>query len=221
LRAVALGCALALGCVVGAAAAPQPVPRYQVDGAGLLVVSVLPEVLSRPEVRPHLTTGLTTSFVLEVTATRQGAPKRRGLARIDVRWEPWDEVFFTVVIADGRARRETVGSFERLTAWWRELELVVARGLGAGNDAGRWRVEVELGVVPFSQSEERDAQRWFAGALQDADAEQPSSAAAPRLEGSSGLDDVVDLLMATSIQRRSIVRYAWQAQPVRRTANGP
>jgi hypothetical protein len=189
-----------------AATGAQETPHYVVTRDGVLQVSALPAVLSRPEVRPHLTTGLTTSLILTIAASRDSGAKARGAARIDVRWEPWDEVFHTTVIpADGRPRRETVGSFDRLAAWWRALDLPVAHGLAAGP----WEVRVELSVVPFSQSEERDAQRWFA--TTPGGGEAPARAAG---EGATRLDSVVDLLMATSIQRQSIVRYAWRAQPV-------
>ncbi|HEV8632240.1 MAG TPA: hypothetical protein VGV61_18140 [Thermoanaerobaculia bacterium] len=195
----------ALLLAAAAAAAPTDVPVYQLARDGTLVIGALPDVLSRREVRPHLTTGLTTSFVVTTVARREGGAKSRGAARIDVRWEPWDEVFLTVVVAaDGRVRRETLASFERLTAWWRAQELPLARGLAPGP----WEVSVELSVVPFSQSEERDAQRWFSTTVASGEA-----APRPASEGASRLDDVVDLLMATSIQRRSIVRYAWKAGP--------
>ena len=198
--------AYALALLLAAAASPAAdAPSYEVGRDGTLVVSTLPEVLSRPEVRPHLTTGLTTSFIVTVTATDPAGRPTRGAARVDVRWEPWDEVFHVVAMgADGRAHRETMPSFERLAGWWRGLELPVAAGLARG----RWQVKVELSVVPFSQSEQKDAQRWLSNAPP---AEAPSDEPPATVDSGSRLNGVVDLLIATSIQRRSIVRFAWPA----------
>jgi hypothetical protein len=182
-------------------------PVYELGRDGTLVVGALPDVLSRPEVRPHLTTGLTTSFVVVVTAVGDGGRKAKGAARVDVRWEPWDEVFHTAATgADGRVRRDTLPSFDRLVAWWRALELPTASALPDAH----WQVKVEMSVLPFSQSEQLDAQRWFASAP------GPDAPAGAQVsEGESRLNGVVDLFIATSIQRRSIVRYAWPAQPRR------
>ncbi len=178
-------------------------------------MSALPEVLSRPEVRPHLNTGLTTSFVVVVKAAAEPGRKVRGAARIDVRWEPWDEVFLTTAVgADGRVRRDTHRSFEALAGWWQSLELPVALSLPLGS----WAVRVELSVIPFSQSEQRDAQRWFSSAPDDGAAAGEPATTSP---GESRLNGVVDLLIATSIQRRSIVRYAWPATPRPVPARGP
>ncbi|HET9766956.1 MAG TPA: hypothetical protein VFS60_08915 [Thermoanaerobaculia bacterium] len=178
-------------------------PSYAIGRDRTLSVSALPEVLSRPEVHPHLTTGLTTSFMVVVKASAEPGRKARGAARIDVRWEPWDEVFFTAAMgADGQVRRHTHRSFEALTAWWQSLELPVTLALPVGS----WEVKVELSVLPFSQTEQRDAQSWFLNAPADP---APRPSAEGRAE--SRLDGVVDLLIATSIQRRSIVRYAWPA----------
>jgi hypothetical protein len=188
-----------------------PGPRLAVD-RGLLVVSGLPDVLSRPEVRPHLDSGLTTTFVVRVSATDGRGAKASGGATIAVRWEPWDEVF-QVVIADagtGKARnirRESLTSPDRLAAWWRDLKLpVLASGRLAAD--GSWQVKLAVQVVPFSESEREDTQRWFSesvGSGQRSNAEDASAAA----RDAAGAGMVLDLLVATSIRRRSLVSYDW------------
>jgi hypothetical protein len=196
---------LAAAASAAAGGAVQPRPLFEIGRDRTLLVSALPEVLSLPEVRPHLTTGLTTSFIVTTAASATGGRRVRGAARVDVRWEPWDEVFHVAWVgADGKRRREVVPSYERLGAWWRGLELPVATALPAGS----WAVKVELSVIPFSQSEQRDAQRWFSNAP-GPEGPEPAVVA----EGESRLNGVVDLLIATSIQRRSIFRYAWAAAP--------
>jgi hypothetical protein len=204
---------LLLAAAAGAARAAGP--TYQVARDRSVLLGDLPDVLSRPEVAPHLTTGLTTGFLLAVDLREPGGQRRRGAARVDVRWEPWDEVFLVAVTgADGRTRRVTFTSLPALVGWWRALELTVATGLPAGS----WTVAVDLRVLPFSHDEQRDAQRWFSGSL----APESSGDPPPGTQaGESRLSGVVDLLMATSIQRRAIVRYAWKATleppPPRRT----
>ena len=180
-------------------------PAYDRESDGALSLGAMPEVLSRPEVKRHLTTGLTTGLLVAFEARGADGRAVRGAARVDVRWEPWDEVFHvTVVDGAGRARREAIASFEALAAWWTALEVVVMPRPPASLTMPR----VELSVVPFSRSEQRDAQRWFSSAPAPETAD--GAAAGP---GQSRLNGVVDLLIATSIQRRSVVRYRWPALP--------
>jgi hypothetical protein len=187
-------------------------PSFTVGRDGVLVVSGLPDILSRPEVRPHLTTGLTTTFGLRVTAMDETGNKVRGGGRIDVRWEPWDEVFLTTALgAGGHARGEPV-SLDHLAAWWHGLEIPAATGLAPG---GRWDVRVEVSVIPFSASEQRDTQRWFSDSLGQTPAVPGASpqeqGAAPRALTPNG--GVLDLLIATSIKRHSLISFTWTASP--------
>ena len=204
-RVLLAGLALLLASALAAADGPT----YTLGRDGTLVLSALPDILSRPEVRPHLTSGLTTSFVVVATATGEISPKARGAGRIDVRWELWDEVFLVSAMgADGRVQKDSLPSLERLAAWWRKLELPVVTHL----PSGRWDVKVELSVLPFSQAEQRDAQRWFSNTLGPEAAGAAARGDTPRaVEGGSRLGGVMDLLMVTSIQRRSVVRYVWPA----------
>lgn len=55
-------------------------PLFAVGRDGVLVVSGLPDILSRQEVKPHLATGLTTTFALRVTATDETGAKIKGAA---------------------------------------------------------------------------------------------------------------------------------------------
>lgn len=207
-RARLAGFAILMLAAAAAEAAPGARgPAYIIARDGTLVLGGLPEIVSRPEVRPHLTTGLTTTFLISVNASAEGAGRTRGAARVDIRWEPWDEVFHVAAFgADGRTRKESLPSLERLAAWWRGLELPAALGLSPGT---AWEVKVEVDVLPFSSSEQRDAQRWFSSSLGPETTGGPPRAS----EGESRLNGVVDLLMATSIGRRSVVRYAWRAVP--------
>jgi hypothetical protein len=190
-------------------------PFWSVGRDGNLVVSGLPDVLSRPEVRPHLSTGLTTTFLVRVTASDETGRKVKGAGRADVRWELWDEVFLTAALgAAGRARTESLPSFERLVAWWRGLELPVAAGLSPG---GRWQVKVEVSVVPFSRSEQRDTQRWVSDTLGESPRPAPrgGTSETPEVDQGTGFNGLLDLLIVTSIKRPNLATYTWTASPRR------
>jgi hypothetical protein len=196
-----------------AAGAPAPTgPTAEVGQGGRLVLASLPPVLAGREVRPHLTTGLTTSFALGVAVADASGHKAQGAARIDIRYEPWDEVFHVRGAATGGWRtQETLPSFERLLAWWQGLKLPVA-GLATLRPGERWRIEVRLDVVPFSLAEQRETQRWFSDSLDKAGgAAKGGAPAAPS-------NAVLDLLIATSIKRQSLVGYDWTIDlPAERT----
>ncbi len=188
-----------------AAPATPPAPALEAAREGL-VLSRLPPILGEEEVRKQLGTGLTTSFAFEATARAAGG-KLKGAARVDVRYDLWDEIYIvTRIDASGHAARVTLPSFEKLAEWWREARLVLIRGPATGATA----VDVRLKVIPFSQAEQLDTQRWFsqalsaeksgsAGAVSDAVEDQPES-----------FSQVINLLMATSIGRPSLLEYAWK-----------
>lgn len=211
LVAFLLGWVLAVPAVLQAATGPF----WSVGRDGTLLVSGLPDILSRPEVRPHLKTGLTTTFALRVTATDETGARVKGAGRIDVRWELWDEVFLTAAAGGaGRARQESLPTPERLSAWWRGLEIPAAAGLAPG---GRWQVKVELSVIPFSRSEQRDAQRWVSDTLGEGarggDAAPSPTPGQPQVDSGPVLGGVLDLLLVTSIKRPNVATYVWSASP--------
>lgn len=191
-------------------------PAFTVQRDGLLVVSDLPQVLNRPEVKGHLTTGLTTSFVLRVTAVDPSGRKLRGAGRVDVRYEPWDEVFLTHRLgADRKNLRETVASYDRLLSWWQGLSMPVLASAGGGPPSSAWDVRIDVDVIPFSQSEQRDTQRWFSDSVGGTPPAPSSSGSGGEVTpaGERSLGGVLDLLIATSIKRRSLVTYTWKATP--------
>lgn len=197
---------LLLGAALPAFPVALPAPALEATRDGI-ALSRLPPILGEEEVRKQLGTGLTTSFAFEATA-RTADGKLKGAARVDVRYDLWDEIYIvTRIDASGRAVRVTLPSFERLAEWWRDARLVLLRGPAA---AGAATVEVRLKVIPFSQAEQLETQRWFsqalsaeksgsAGAVSDAVEDQPES-----------FSQVINLLMATSIGRPALLEYAWK-----------
>jgi hypothetical protein len=214
----AVGIAVLCGLVgwIGAAnLGAAVVPAFELDRGGILTVVALPEVLSRREVRPHLGSGLTTSFIVEIEARDALGQEVRGVGRIDVRYELWDEVYLVRVVGAGGIRKlPPVRSFEELQGVWQRLRVPVAMAASLDRRGGLWKVEVALSVVPFSQSEQRDAQRWF----NDSIAVRPAPSVVPpgvRPRDSAARGDtngVLDLFLGNSIQRRSLVHYDWTVE---------
>jgi hypothetical protein len=181
-------------------AATAPVLE-RVSGEGV-VLTQLPPVLRQKDVRHHLGTGLTTTLAFEVRA----GDRTRGGARIDVRYELWDEVWLvTRADTSGRTQRARFPSFEQLESWWRDLRLDV---LPARASAGQ--VEVRLRIIPFSQSEQLDAQRWFSRSL----ATEPAAGSAGAVTGvlAEPTGDLFNLLLATSIGRSALLEFEWNVK---------
>src|SRR5262249_32392183 len=135
--------------LLGAAPATLPAPALEAAREGI-TLSRLPPIFGEEEVRKQLGTGLTTSFAFEATARTAGG-KVKGAARVDVRYDLWDEVYIvTRVDASGHAARVTLPSFERLAEQWRDARLVlVGRPAAAGGTEARGGVA----GVPFSPTE--------------------------------------------------------------------
>jgi hypothetical protein len=203
-RTAAALLAVWLGTGTAQAASPGVDPPAVELQERILVVSTLPGVLARPEVRPHLSTGLTTTFLLLVNAVDGQGHRAKGGGKIDIRYEPWDEVFLVSALGvDGKLRRETLASFERLVAWWKGVRLPVfsADPLNPGSS---WKVVVHLSVIPFSQSEQREAQRWLSDSIG-----RPVKGDGNPGGRTEPLSGALDALLATSIKRQSLVGYDW------------
>jgi hypothetical protein len=187
-----------------AEAADAPGLRLSKEGSLLLLPP--PALLGGAEVKPRLTSGLTTTVSFEVTLRDAAGHSAKGGARVDVRYELWDEVFLVRGFgSDGRRFEASLPNFDRLAAWWRELEVPVVAARGV-DPRGPWKVKVAARVIPFSQSEQRDAQRWLSDSVRHpGPANESGGAPDPNASGTG----VLDLLVGTSIQRRALVGYDW------------
>jgi hypothetical protein len=155
-------------------------------------VSALPPLLADAEVQGHLKSGLTSTIVVTVAPRRgRSAP---ALASVDVRFEPWEEVFLVRPprsAAPGPERK--LASMDALQRWWAELVLPLDARLLAGTP-----VDVEVSVVPFSEAEAADTRRWYAEALRRDD--RPPT---------RGLGEALDAVTLTSIKRHGVVHFSW------------
>ncbi len=188
-------------------------PRFEADGEGMLWLRDLPPLLAQAEVRKKLDTGLTTSF--EFTLEEAGEP--RIFALIDVRFEPWDEVY-EVASVDRRGRFEKLklSSFDALSAYWQSLRLAAgqprpapgARGSGGRSVQRSDKLRLLIELVPFSRREQSETQRWFSESLAQAGKGTAEGAAGSGKDNSpEALGQALSVLMATSIERRSAFSY--------------
>lgn len=199
--------------VIGVAAVLMPAfaatpPAVQLRGETLSVT--LPGgLLSAGEVRKRLNSGLTTTFVIVATLDDQ----RTNGARVDIRFEPWDEVYFVTLRRIGaQPQKQRAASYAQLESWWRETSLPLFTGA-----ANAKRVQIAVDVIPFSAEEQEETQRWLTRSL--GEARQPSPPPTATTQGPnprpSASGSVLDVLIGTSIQRRPIFRRRWQVQVTR------
>lgn len=192
--AIVLLHALLCGVAYGASGAAA-----YVDDSGSVMVSMDPALLRHAEVQRHLRSGLTTNFVVRLA---EGKP----LSRVEVRFEPWDEVYYVHIRgADGRSERQTLRSPAALHEWWGS-PLVP---LGRLTPSPRLRLRVD--IVPFSASEEADAKRWLA---RTADRSAESSAAANQLPGTPSL---FSAMVGSSVRRKPVLSHTWSVDVKRRS----
>ncbi len=204
---IALAWIAILGPVDRAAAMNEP--RLELSPRHEWVLSSLPDLLAGDEVKPHLLTGLTTSFNFQLSVRGVNGGKPIGGAKVDVRYELWDEVFHVAVLdLAGRHEPRIVPSFEALCLWWRELSLKILAPRGGLSTSSTARVTVD--VVPFSQSETAETQRWLADSVGgEPGMSGPEEVAGLAEEPSEPLDRVLSLLLTTSIKRRALLSFAW------------
>lgn len=209
----------ALGCLWSLDATAQPPPLLSSGDSGLTLTR-LPPILEQAEIRRQLDTGLTTTFLLKVTGRDQAGRAMRGGARVQIRYELWDEIY-QLASEDlaGHIERGNFDSLEALVKHWQELSLEVIPLNGSIVPSAQTRFKVELDVIPFSRSEEQDTRRWFSESIERSGRGNAENVGQVSEERSETLGEVFNLLMATSIQRRAIMDFHWQV-PISRKPTG-
>ena len=189
---------LLLFCWAGAEAADDPI---LVRESGLWL-RLPPGLLHIPEVREHVTSGLTTTLQVRYRVIFADNGELNGLIRVDIRFEPWDEVFHLQIgqTAQPPVRRRLSGR-DALLAWWQEQSWPLA----AGNDPRhreRGTVKLELVLIPFSQSEQEEALRSITspGRFQEA---------SETVAEEGGNTDIIDLILFTAAKRKAAFRFRW------------
>jgi hypothetical protein len=187
---------LALAVALTLRGADPPPAAAEVTPAGTIRVALHKSLLQRAEVRKHLMSGLTANFVVSIA-------KREQLGRIEIRYEPWDEVFYALAVSfDGKTEPATLRSMAELERWWSTPRLII------GSDPGTAPiVRLVFEVVPFSASEEADAKKWIARSLAErAPATQTGGVATPQVPS------LFSAVVGSSIRRKPVLRYSWDVR---------
>ena len=192
-----------LAMAMAALAAAQhatTLPLAAITNAGGMTVTLPASVLQSKEVSSHLTSGLTTAFVILVNAG-----EKKGAARVTVRYELWDETYLVSALdSTGREVKHTFTSAAKMTEWWSTAPLLVIRRWSAADSAAKAQITVK--VLPFSAREQAETQRWLSriftsmNSVKDAPVDKRSDAGAAK---------ILDVIVSTSIQRRPILEYQW------------
>lgn len=168
------------------AARAQQRPVFTVH-SGIVSASLPASVLQDKSVKKQLGSGLTTTFLV---AARQRDTGRLTVARIEVRYDLWDEVWLVRRVEfDGRTDRQRIASADALERWWRAPVRLFA------SSADRVALQVDLNVLPFSAAEEDDARAWIT-----------KSGGVGTAAAGGGL---VDALIGTTISAKPITSFRW------------
>ncbi len=163
-----------------------------------LCLSLPADLLAEPKFEKQLTSGLTLSLALRYDDRRGHA----GAVLVEIRYEPWDEVFFVRTIGDALPEQNMVMKDRAaLMKWLTEPGIPLMRGARPSEG----RVEVSLSILPFSAVEQERARNWVrvSRATPVADV---GDRAGGGLEGTGAL---ASLLVTGSIKRSSILSYRW------------
>jgi hypothetical protein len=173
--------AVAMAAEKGPTFVPQP---------GRVVAAVLPAaLLSDRDVQRQIGSGLTTTFVL---AAKQRDADRRGGARIEIRFDLWDEVWIVRRIEfDGKEDRQRIASRDALEKWWSApVRMFVST-------TSRVALNVTLSALPFSAAEGEDAREWIS-----------KSGGVAAAEGSP----LMAALIGTTLSAKPIRSWRWQTE---------
>lgn len=197
-----------LMALLALAAGAAPKPKALVMRNGALTITLPAHLLRSKEVKQHLTSGLTTVFVLSATANDSNGWSRGG-ARIEVRFELWEEKYLvTLIDPTGQERKLTFAAEAELARWWSEQPVLVVPPRKFGE---RVDVEVKLKMLPFSSQEQNDTRRWLSRTLSGARA--PSGEFTPAQSA-----EILRIIVETSIRRRPLLEYEWSLRAEREAA---
>lgn len=172
------------------ARAQQPPLSFTIQPGGVVAATLPMSILQDTSVREQLHSGLTTTFLI---VARQRETRAVNGARIEIRYDLWDEVWLVRKIEfDRKSERQRLTSLEALEKWWHTPLRVLA------TNAARVALQVDLSVLPFSAAEEEDARQWItkSGGVGTGDA-------------GPGL---VDALIGTTLSAKPLTSYRWNVE---------
>ena len=179
-----------LAFVAAGLAHGQQRPAFVVQPGGVVAATLPSSILADSDVRKRLGSGLTTTFL--VTARNRGSGAITG-ARIEIRYDLWDEVWLVRKIEfDRKSEQQRITSRDALEKWWRTpLRLLTTA-------ADHASLQIDLDVLPFSAAEREDARQWMS-----------KSGGVGTASGGGG---IVDALIGTTIAAKPITSYRWNVE---------
>lgn len=170
--------------------AQQPQLAFSVQNGGVVAAALPLSILQDATVHKQLRSGLTTTFLI---VARQRDTRVVTGARIEVRYDLWDEVWIAQrVELNRRGERQRLTSLDALEKWWRTPVRLMS------TKASRVALQVDLSVLPFSAAEEEDAREWI------------TKSGGVGTEGGSG--GLVDALIGTTISAKPLTSYRWNVE---------
>lgn len=166
-------------------------------------------IMEDPGLGEHLHSGLTTTFQLVWTLREKSKPL--GMIRMDIRYEPWDEVYFlTLLRSDGHQEAFNFANQKVLIRWWTEYQFPLSDTEVSTGVEFLW---VTLRVIPFSQQEQEMAREWLtpqnnkpdSGLFSGRTGNQPTAEQQRQ-------NNLLRIMFATSIQREAIKSYKWKVK---------
>ena len=156
----------------------------------------------------YLASGLTTAII--VSAEDENGRGNRAAVRIEIRYDLWDEIY-RVMKRDiaGTTEQLTLPTTARLNEWLTTTPFHVIDGRD-----GRIPVMLRVGVdvIPFSATEQAEAQRWLLHSMRDAETRQLGGAVATAPDETAG---AFDRMIAGSVQPKAVLSFHWKV-PVTR-----
>jgi len=172
------------------ASSPPPI-QFVMQPGGDVAAALPVSILSDRDVKRQLGSGLTTTFLI---AARQRKTNQLTAARLEIRYDLWDEVWIVKRIEfDRKVEQTRITSREALEKWWRTPVRLLS------TNAARIALEIDLTVLPFSAAEKEDARQWIT----------KSGGVGTAGGGGAGL---VDVLIGTTIDAKPITTYRWNVE---------
>ncbi len=162
-------------------------PKFGLSNAGDLAIGFPAELFKEKKIETQLQSGLTTTML--VTVVGQNGRKVRGGARVDIRFEPWDEIYHISIFHYNGDKEILVLQSHKVL-----MDLLTGRRIRIASSQAAARLLVTLQVLPFSKTEQVDTQKWFSKTL------------ASNQQGSGYM---LDLIFAASIKRKTSRKFQW------------
>jgi hypothetical protein len=162
-------------------------------------------MLRERDIAHQLTSGLTTVFIVAVDAVDRNG-RSAGGARLDVRLDLWEEAYL-VTVTDGAAQQRKLrfATEAELVRWWNETPVTVIR---PQTFAPVVEVSVRLTMLPFSNQEQMNTQKWLARTLSES--RGPGGESMPTQSS-----EILRMIVESSVKRRPLLERRWKVQAER------